>query len=116
MSTRSGGRVHSVPVCFAIVGDEIVSPIDHKPKSGVKMARVTNIERNNNVTLLLDRWDEDWDRLAWLMIQGTAVVDLDAPHEDMQAINQRYPQYWSDEHHDALIRIKPQRFVWWSWT
>jgi PPOX class probable F420-dependent enzyme len=116
MTTLGKESPHAVPVVFAVVGNEIVSPIDHKPKSGRTLARVKNLERDNRVTLLVDDWDEDWSRLVWLMVQGTAVVDTEATIGEMRAINSRYPQYAADERHDALIRIAPGRLLWWAWS
>ena len=110
------GAPHAVPVVIALVDDEIVSPIDHKPKKGVTLARVKNLERDDRVTLLIDHWDEDWLRLAWVMVRGRAVVDPDASMELMRALNRRYPQYADDERHDALIRITPTEILWWAWT
>lgn len=110
------GSPHSVPVVFAAIDDEIVSPIDHKPKTGAVMRRVRNLERDGRVTLLVDDYDEDWTRLAWLMVRGHGVVDLEAPDDVMRALNSRYPQYAPDEHHDALIRIRPQQLLWWTWA
>ena len=112
----SDGSPHSVPVVFARVGAEIVSPIDHKPKSGQTLARVKNIGRDDRVTLLVDRWDEEWTRLRWLMVRGRASVDPEAPPALMRALNERYEQYDIDERHDAVIRIRPIRLSWWSWS
>ena len=117
MSTiATDGSPHAVPVVFALLDDEIVSPIDHKPKSGMVMARVKNLARDDRVTLLVDHWDEDWTRLAWLMVRGRAIVDDDPSGPDMRAINDRFEQYEPDERHDALIRIRPVKLSWWSWT
>jgi PPOX class probable F420-dependent enzyme len=110
------GHPHSVPVVFAICGAEVISPIDHKPKTGEVMARVRNLGRDDRVTLLLDHWDEDWTRIGWVMIRGRAVVDTDAPLDDMRLINVRYPPYKPDERHDALIRISPESILWWTWS
>jgi PPOX class probable F420-dependent enzyme len=110
------GGPHAVPVVFAVMGDEIVSPIDHKPKTGQTLARVKNLNRDDRVTLLLDQWDEDWTKLAWCMVRGHATVDATPPIELMAAINSRYPQYAQDEVHDALIRIRPTKLSWWSWS
>ena len=110
------GSPHAVPVVFALVGNEIVSPIDHKPKSGVVMRRVKNLGRDDRVTLLIDEYDEDWTRLAWLMVRGRATVDDDPDDAVMRALNARYPQYEPDERHDALIHIVPERFLWWRWS
>lgn len=110
------GTPHSVPVVFAVAGDEIVSPIDHKPKSGKVMARVRNLQRDPRVTLLVDRWDEEWTHLAWLMVRGTAELDPAYPDDLLRALNDRYPQYEPDERHDAIIRIRPTSLLWWSWA
>ncbi len=117
LSTRSpDGTLHSVPVVFAVVDDEIISPIDHKPKSGVVLRRVRNLERDDRATLLIDRWDEDWTQLAWLMVRGSAQVDEEYPESLGRALNARYPQYARDERHDALIRLRATHLLWWSWT
>ena len=107
---------HAVPVVFAVVGEEILSPIDHKPKSGHKLARVKNLERDPRVTLLVDLWDEDWSKLAWIMVRGQAKIDESPAMELMRAINSRYEQYWKDEVHDALIHIRPTNLLWWTYT
>jgi len=110
------GSGHSVPIVFVVIGDELVSPIDHKPKTGRVLARVKNIERDARVTVLIDHWDEDWTRLAWVMVRANAVIDPDAPPEVVQSLNARYQQYAPDERPDALIRMRPTELTWWSWT
>jgi PPOX class probable F420-dependent enzyme len=112
----SDGSAHSVPVVFAVVDDEIISPIDHKPKTGQVLARVKNLQRDQRATLLVDHWDEDWTKLVWLMIRATGLVDERPPVELMRAINARYAPYAADERHDALIRLRPSRLMWWSWS
>jgi PPOX class probable F420-dependent enzyme len=109
------GRGHSVPMVYVISGNEIVSPIDHKPKTGRELARVRNIQRDARVTVLVDHWDEDWTRLAWVMVRGHAVIESDAAPEVVQSLNARYQQYSSDERPDALIRIRPTTSTWWTW-
>ncbi|HZA19887.1 MAG TPA: pyridoxamine 5'-phosphate oxidase family protein [Actinomycetota bacterium] len=109
------GSGHSVPVVFVVIGDEIVSPIDHKPKSGRKLQRLSNIERDDRVTLLVDHWDEDWTRLAWVMVRAHAAVDAGAPHDLTTALHARYPQYAPDEQPDTWIRMRPAKLTWWTW-
>jgi PPOX class probable F420-dependent enzyme len=114
------GRPHVVPVVFAIRGDEIVSAIDHKPKRGVVMARVRNLARDPSVTLMIDRWDEDWDRLAWAMIRGRAEVVEQDP-EGARLLVERYPQYRDPRYgetppFDAFIVISPIDILWWTYS
>ena len=71
-----------MPVCFAMVRDEIgapclYTPIDEKPKKSGdprQVARLRDVEARPEVAVLVDRWDEDWSRLAWLRLEGTASV------------------------------------------
>ena len=45
------------------------------------LARVKDILVLPDVTLLVDRWDEDWSRLAWLRLIGTAELLEPEPRE-----------------------------------
>ena len=98
LATADGaGRPHLVPVCFAIAEDSAYVAVDEKPKRlpARALKRLRNIEENPAVALTVDRWDEDWSRLAWLMLQGTAEI-LDAGAERDRAhrlLRERYAQY-----------------------
>ena len=84
----ASGRPHVVPVCFAYLDGR-------KPKRSLRLKRLRNIEENPQVTLVLDRYDEDWSRLAWVLVQGTATV-LEGGTEHRQALaalREKYPQY-----------------------
>ena len=70
----ANGRPHVVPVCFAYLNRRIYIAIDEKPKRSLRLKRLRNIEENPRVALVLDRYDEDWSRLAWVLVQGTAAV------------------------------------------
>lgn len=107
------GSPHAVPISYALRGGSFITPIDHKPKKGVKLARVKNIERDSRVTLLIDRWDEDWTRLYWIMVKGRAHLEP-GPLISPELVD-RYEQFRGQEE-DALIVIEPQRILWWSWT
>lgn len=107
------GYPHAVPVCFAIRGDEVISPIDHKPKSTRMLARVRNIAANAGVTLLVDRWDEDWTTLGWVMVRGDARLQEDGGRE---LLTTRYPQFRNAPEPAALIVIAVRRILWWTWS
>jgi PPOX class probable F420-dependent enzyme len=107
-----------VPVCYALVADELVIAIDEKPKSTTSLARLRNIERDPHVSLLFDRYDEDWTKLAWVGVEGDAsVLPLGANRPAaLQALRQRYPQYREmDLESRPLIIIRPQRVLGWRW-
>lgn len=81
-TTTVDGRARLVPVCFWLAPEPdaegrplIYSPLDEKPKATGDLralARVRDILARPRVSLLVDRWDEDWDRLAWLRLEGQA--------------------------------------------
>ena len=91
------GAPHVVPVCFTVLGDNLYVTIDEKPKrAGVRaMKRLRNIAENPHVAVVVDRYDEDWSRLAWVMLRGRAeILDDGEEHDRAQAeLRRRYPQY-----------------------
>ena len=114
------GRPRLVPICFVLDGDVLYTPIDEKPKQTSDphhLARIRDIERRADVTVLIDRWDENWDHLAWLRIDGRASLTED-PAERARAIaalRAKYPQY-ADHDLEArpLIRIAIERVRSWG--
>lgn len=109
----ASGTPHLVPVCFALAGAEIVTAIDHKPKRG-RPARLDNVARDARASLLVDRWDEDWTRLAWVMVRGRA--RLEPPGTGGEALAARYPPYRDRPPAGPVIVIEPERVSWWSWA
>lgn len=110
------GGPRLVPICFVVVdtaeGVAVDSPLDDKPKSVREvrdLARVRDILARPSVALLVDRWSEDWSRLAWLRIEGSArlVEPSEAGHADVvAALRAKYPQYVSHRLDDRpLLRV-----------
>jgi PPOX class probable F420-dependent enzyme len=91
------GAPHVVPVCYAIAGATLYVSIDEKPKraSARPLKRLANIQQNPAVAVTIDRYDEDWRRLGWVMLRGTADILADGDeHDRAQALlRARYPQY-----------------------
>jgi PPOX class probable F420-dependent enzyme len=91
-----GGRPHVIPICFVVDGDTVYFTIDGKPKRGSEtpLKRMANIRENPAVALVVDRYDDDWSRLGWVMVQGRAEVLLAGDeHDGAQAdLRRRYPQ------------------------
>jgi PPOX class probable F420-dependent enzyme len=89
------GAPFLTPVCFRLDGDTLYITIDEKPKRrGVPLKRVRNILENPNTAFLVDRYDEDWSRLGWVMLRGPAdILDDGEEHDRAQAlIVARYPE------------------------
>ena len=95
-TVSAAGQPHVVPVCYACTGTALYITIDEKPKRrDVPLQRLRNIQANPIVAVTVDRWDEDWTRLAWVMLRGRAEILLDgAEHDSAQALlRARYTQY-----------------------
>jgi PPOX class probable F420-dependent enzyme len=89
------GAPHVVPVCFAIEGGALYITIDEKPKRpDVPLKRLRNISENPAVAVVVDRYDDDWTRLGWVMLRGRADILTDgAEHARAQdLLRARYPQ------------------------
>ncbi len=96
---------HVVPVCFAIdaAGRTLYTTVDQKPKRpGGDLKRLRNIRENSSVSVIIDRYDDDWSKLGWVMLRGEAEIlsagggDAKSPSEHAVAQSQlmvRYPQY-----------------------
>jgi PPOX class probable F420-dependent enzyme len=97
------------------------TPIDDKSKrtdDPAALARVRDIAADARVTILVDRWDEDWTRLAWLRCEGrAAAVEASSPdHERVVAdLRARYPQYVTHRLETRpLIRVDIDRVTDWG--
>lgn len=107
------GRPNAVPVCFAIVDEHLVTPIDEKPQhvGPDDLRRMRDISENPRVALVVDHYTEDWARLGWVQVRGTATrcSPAEDPHAPgVSALETKYDQY-ADHELDArpLIRIAP---------
>jgi PPOX class probable F420-dependent enzyme len=97
LATADRGAVpHVVPVCFAVSADTLYITIDEKPKRRPPTAlkRLKNIAENPAVAVIVDRYDEDWTRLGWVMLRGRAEILREGQeHQDAQALLRlRYTQ------------------------
>jgi PPOX class probable F420-dependent enzyme len=116
------GRPHLVPLVFAQRGGEIVTAIDWKPKRPGRVKRLDNIAVRPEVCLLVDEYDDDWDRLWWVRADGTArVVPPDAPEKDardeyataVELLRQKYAQYRQRPPDGPVIVISVRRWHGW---
>ena len=113
------GQPHVIPICFVFDGKRFFSPIDEKPKriAPNKLKRLKNISENPNVALVIDHYDEDWRKLAYVLIFGRAqVVHRGIAHRQaVRRLRRKYPQYQRmaiDQR--PLIVITPSRITAWG--
>ncbi|MDO8613035.1 MAG: TIGR03668 family PPOX class F420-dependent oxidoreductase [Dehalococcoidia bacterium] len=110
-------RPFAVPVCFVYVNGCLYTPVDEKPKSGRRLRRLRNIEVNPQVALVFDRYEDDWEYLAWVLIRGRAslVTDKGEKAQAAAALRRKYEQYRSMTLEQLpLIRVNPERAASWG--
>jgi PPOX class probable F420-dependent enzyme len=87
---------HIIPVCYALGEGSLYITVDEKPKRrDIPLKRLRNIMENPQTSFIVDRWDEDWRRLGWVMLRGSAEILYDGPEHDAAQVllTARYPQY-----------------------
>ena len=120
-TVRPDGRPHLVVVTFAFASDEsktVVTAVDAKPKRTQELQRLRNIAANPRVSLLVDGYDEDWAKLWWVRIDGTAHIVADEPRrtELTRPLLAKYEQYCTDPPAGPVVVIAVVKRVSWSAT
>jgi PPOX class probable F420-dependent enzyme len=117
-TASSDADPHVIPVVFALVDDALYIAIDEKPKSGRRLKRLRNIEQTGQAALVVDRYDEDWQRLVWVLARGPARVlgpDDRAHTPALAALRVKYPQYRAMRLERAeMIELRPERWTTWK--
>lgn len=100
------------------------SALDEKPKSVADpraLARVRDVLARPRVSVLVDHWDEDWSRLAWLRLDGVAALleptgtDAAEQRVAVRLLRNRYPQYATHRLEACpMLRIEIERVVAWG--
>jgi len=110
------GSPHLVPCTFAVLDDWVVSVIDEKPKRTKDLQRLVNIRHYSNVSLLVDRYAEDWTRLWWVRVDGTAVIEEEGPEREaaIGALTAKYSQYVDEPPTGPAIVVVVDGWRWWA--
>lgn len=121
LATADGeGMPHAVPVCFALAQHSIYIALDQKPKEVPvsHLKRVRNILENPDVVLIADRYAEDWDLLAFVMVRGRAeLIDPDTEEHAVavRLLRGKYNQYEAMRiEENPVISIRPERAASWG--
>jgi PPOX class probable F420-dependent enzyme len=116
-TAAADGQPHIVPIVFAVPEDhdQIYSAVDQKRKRTNALRRLANIAENPRVAVLVDHYEDDWEKLWWVRADGCArILDPDHSDEARQAIallRDRYPQQRAT---GAVLAIDVER--WSGWT
>jgi PPOX class probable F420-dependent enzyme len=115
-TVRPDGRPHVVACCFAVEGDRVWTAVDAKPKATPRLQRLANVRANPWASLLVDHYEEEWDALWWVRVDGSAAV-LEGGDEHAAAVAAlvaKYPQYEQAPPRGAVIAIDVERWRGWS--
>ena len=113
------GRPHIVPIVFVYTDEVLYTPIDLKPKAAApeRLRRVRNILSNPEVQVLIDHYDEDWQRLGYVQLRGTAeVIEGGAEYDRaIRLLEGKYQQYQElPLEGRPVIKISVERTVTWG--
>ena len=115
----AAGQPHVIPIVFAIDGQTLYTPVDEKPKRVApnQLKRVRNLLANPRVAIVVDEYDEDWTRLAWVLVMGKGeIVEGGEVHAaGIRLLQDKYPQYdVMPLEHRLLIVVTPLRITSWG--
>jgi PPOX class probable F420-dependent enzyme len=110
------GQPHLVPICFALEGDVVYSAVDEKPKRSRVLKRLENIRAHPGVAMLIDHYEEDWSRLWWVRLDGTARIVESGPEYEraLTLLVEKYDQYRAEAPQGPVIVIRVKRRRTWS--
>ena len=111
---RSAPRV--LPVTFAWWRGLAVWAVDDvKPKRGGRLRRLEDLHADPRASMLVDHYEEDWSRLWWVELQGTAaVLEGETAAAALDALAARYPAYAERRPPGPVVGLAPLRWSWWS--
>jgi PPOX class probable F420-dependent enzyme len=116
-TTGRNAPVHLVPFCFVLSGSSLYSAVDEKPKRSRTLRRLDNIRANPAVTVLVDHYEEDWTKLWWVRLEGSARI-LDPGEEEelhaRQLLADKYRQYRAQPPAGPLLAIDVGRWTGWE--
>jgi PPOX class probable F420-dependent enzyme len=112
----SSGAPHVVPFSFAVDGDLVCCAIDHKPKSTWELRRLRDISENDQVSAMVDHYDDDWSHLWWVRADGHAEVVESAERRSrvIELLQAKYRQYREQPPQGPVVVIRVSRWSGWA--
>lgn len=112
------GRPHIVPISFALDDHTLYFAVDFKPKRTTNLKRLRNIAANPAVSVLIDHYSSDWNKLWWVRLDGSArlVTELGEVENALNLLAQRYEQYRKTRPAGPVVAVTIERMAGWSAT
>ena len=112
------GEPHLIPICFALDGRRLYSIVDDKPKRTTWLQRLADVSALPVASVLVDHYEEDWDRLWWVRAGGPAQVvdgrrDPATHHRAAALLLAKYEQYLTHRLDGPVLAVDLVR--WRSW-
>jgi PPOX class probable F420-dependent enzyme len=114
-TVAAGGQPHVVPIVFVLDGDTLYSAVDEKPKRTRRLQRLRDIEANPRVEVLIDAYDEDWSRLWWVKLRGTARI-VERDERALELLRAKYEQYRAEPPAGPLVVVRVDERLEWQAT
>jgi PPOX class probable F420-dependent enzyme len=111
------GQPRVLPITYALLGEEIWSAIDLKPKRNPdeEPARVRYLRNDPRAALTVDRYSDDWGELAWVQVLGEVRIVAAADAADaLEALAEKYEPYRSSAPPGPLLALRPLRCLFWQ--
>jgi PPOX class probable F420-dependent enzyme len=110
-------RPRVLPVTYALHDGDVWSAVDDKPKASAEPARIRYLQRRPEAALVVDVYDDDWSKLAWVQVLGSVEVveaaDADVALETLVA---KYEAYAARRPPGPLLRLTPECALSWRAT
>lgn len=119
-TVRPDGAPHLVPVVFAVTRhrgvDFVYTAVDAKRKTTQRLQRLANIDAEPRVSLLVERYADDWTQLWWVRADGDATVHHGG--EEMangySALRDKYSQYERLALDGPVVAVAVRRWASWQ--
>jgi PPOX class probable F420-dependent enzyme len=114
--TDDAGHPRVLPITYAVVGNAIVTAIDHKPKRvpAGELARVRWLSARPRAALTVDHYEDDWSHLKWVQAIGeVTIIDAAGAPEAIAALTERYAAYRERPPAGPVLSLDPGRILWW---
>jgi len=117
-TTDGQGRIHLVPIVFALEDDCFYSLSDAGPRLA---RRLRNLRHDPRVAILIDGYDEDWSQVWWVRLRGTGRVLESGPEWELarRLLREKYSQYATapaEEGAGPVMAVDVEQWSGWAYS